>query len=599
LRGDTFISEDKISGKAYDSRLARRLYKYLRPYMKLVVLGSLALLAGSGFQLIEPYLVKVGIDDYMLTGDTKGLVGLLWIYLAVAVGDFVFGFAQAYITNYLGQRTMYDLRMDIFSHLQSLSLRYFDRNPVGRLVTRATGDVEVLNQLFSTGLVTVIGDLAMIVGIMAAMLFLHWKLALLTFSILPVLLVVTFIFRRKLREAFRLVRARIARITAFLQEALSGMSVVQLFNQQEKTSAQFDVLNEKNMDAHLKTVFYYALFYPLMELIGAVATAIILWYGGLQVMQGALSFGVLVAFIQYTAKFFRPISDLSEKYNIFQAAAASSERIFELLDTQKIIPEDDNPVWLDRVDGRVELRDVHFGYNRDEPVLNGVSFVAEPGEKIAIVGSTGAGKTTIINLLSRFYDIQSGEITIDGTDIRKLSKKALRQNIGLALQDVFIFSGTVKSNIALGEKEPSMERVVESAKAIGADEFIRRLPGGYDHVLSERGSTLSAGQRQLLSFARVMYKSPRILVLDEATSSVDTHTEHAIQQALELLISGRTSLVVAHRLSTIRHVDRILVMHHGRIVETGSHDQLLAKRGIYFNLYKLQYKDQEVAAPEV
>ena len=599
MRGDTFISEDKISGKAYDSRLARRLYKYLRPYMKLVVLGSLALLAGSGFQLIEPYLVKVGIDDYMLTGDTKGLVGLLWIYLAVAVGDFVFGFAQAYITNYLGQRTMYDLRMDIFSHLQSLSLRYFDRNPVGRLVTRATGDVEVLNQLFSTGLVTVIGDLAMIVGIMAAMLFLHWKLALLTFSILPVLLVVTFIFRRKLREAFRLVRARIARITAFLQEALSGMSVVQLFNQQEKTSAQFDVLNEKNMDAHLKTVFYYALFYPLMELIGAVATAIILWYGGLQVMQGALSFGVLVAFIQYTAKFFRPISDLSEKYNIFQAAAASSERIFELLDTQKIIPEDDNPVWLDRVDGRVELRDVHFGYNRDEPVLNGVSFVAEPGEKIAIVGSTGAGKTTIINLLSRFYDIQSGEITIDGTDIRKLSKKALRQNIGLALQDVFIFSGTVKSNIALGEKEPSMERVVESAKAIGADEFIRRLPGGYDHVLSERGSTLSAGQRQLLSFARVMYKSPRILVLDEATSSVDTHTEHAIQQALELLISGRTSLVVAHRLSTIRHVDRILVMHHGRIVETGSHDQLLAKRGIYFNLYKLQYKDQEVAAPEV
>ncbi len=598
MRGDSFISEGKITGKAYDSRLARRLYKYLRPYMKFVVLGSLALLAGSGCQLIEPYLVKVGIDDYMLPGDTKGLVGLLWIYLAVAVGDFVFGFAQAYITNYLGQRTMYDLRMDIFSHLQRLSLRYFDRNPVGRLVTRATGDVEVLNQLFSTGLVTVIGDLAMIVGIMAAMLFLHWKLALLTFSILPVLLVVTFFFRRKLREAFRLVRARIARITAFLQEALSGMSVVQLFNQQEKTSARFDVLNEENMDAHLKTVFYYALFYPLMEFIGAVATAIILWYGGLQVMEGALTFGVLVAFIQYTAKFFRPISDLSEKYNIFQAAAASSERIFELLDTQKIIPEKDNPVWLDRVDGRVELRDVHFGYNDDEPVLKGVSFVAEPGEKIAIVGSTGAGKTTIINLLSRFYDIQSGEITIDGTDIRALSKKALRQNIGLALQDVFIFSGTVKSNIALGEREPSMERVIESAKVIGADEFIRRLPGGYDHVLSERGSTLSAGQRQLLSFARVMYKSPRILVLDEATSSVDTHTEHAIQQALERLISGRTSLVVAHRLSTIRNVDRILVMHHGRIVETGSHEQLLAKRGIYFNLYKLQYKDQEVAAPK-
>lgn len=597
MRGDTFISEDKISGKAYDSRLARRLYKYLRPHMKLVVLGILVLLAGSGCQLIEPYLVKVGIDNYMLPGDKEGLMGLLWIYLAVALGDFVFGFAQAYITNFLGQRTMYDLRMDIFSHLQRLSLRYFDRNPVGRLVTRATGDVEVLNQLFSSGLVTVVGDLAMIIGIMAAMLLLHWKLALLTFSILPVLLVLTFFFRRKLREAFRLVRARIARITAFLQEALSGMSVVQLFNQQESTSAKFDELNKKNMDANLKTVFYYALFYPLMELIGAVATAIILWYGGLQVMEGALTFGVLVAFIQYTAKFFRPISDLSEKYNIFQAAAASSERIFELLDTQKIIPEDDNPVWLDRVDGRVEFRHVHFGYNENEPVLKGVSFVAEPGEKIAIVGSTGAGKTTIINLLSRFYDIQSGEITIDGIDIRRLGKKALRQNIGLALQDVFIFSGTVKSNIALGEKNPSMERIVESAKAIGADGFIGKLPGGYDHVLSERGSTLSVGQRQLLSFARVMYKSPSILVLDEATSSVDTHTEYAIQQALERLITGRTSLIVAHRLSTIRHVDRILVMHHGRIVETGSHEQLLAKRGIYFNLYQLQYKDQEVTTP--
>ncbi len=598
MRGDSFISEDTLSGKAYDSRLARRLYKYLRPNMKLVVLGSLALLAGSGCQLIEPYLVKVGIDRYMLPGDVEGLVGLLWIYLAVALGDFVFGFAQAYITNYLGQRTMYDLRMDIFGHLQHLSLRYFDRNPVGRLVTRATGDVEVLNQLFSSGLVTVIGDLAMIVGIMAAMLLLDWKLALLTFSILPVLLVLTFIFRRKLREAFRLVRTRIARITAFLQEALSGMSVVQLFNQQEKTSARFAVLNTQNMDAHLKTVFYYALFYPLMELIGAVATAIILWYGGLQVMEGTLTFGVLVAFIQYTAKFFRPISDLSEKYNIFQAAAASSERIFELLDTRQIIPEADNPVRPGRVEGRVEFRDVHFGYNEDEPVLKGVSFVAEPGEKIAIVGSTGAGKTTIINLLSRFYDIQGGEITIDGTDIRKLSKKALRRNIGLALQDVFIFSGTVKSNIAPGENDPAMERVAMSARAIGADGFIRKLPGGYDHVLSERGSTLSTGQRQLLSFARVMYKSPRILVLDEATSSVDTHTEYAIQQALERLIAGRTSLVVAHRLSTIRHVDRILVMHHGRIVETGSHEQLLARRGIYFNLYQLQYKDQEPATPE-
>ncbi|MBW7997535.1 MAG: ABC transporter ATP-binding protein [Candidatus Glassbacteria bacterium] len=566
--------------------------------MKFVVLGAIALLASSGCQLIEPYLVKVGIDRYILPGDTKGLVGLLWIYLAVALGDFIFSFIQAYITNYLGQKTMYNLRMDIFGHLQRLSLRYFDRNPVGRLVTRATSDVEVLNQLFSTGLVTVIGDLAMIAGIMLAMLLLHWKLALLIFSILPVLLVVTFYFRGKLREAFRLVRARIARINAFLQEALSGISVIQLFNQQDKTRDKFDVLNAENMDAHLNTVFYYALFFPLMELIGAFATAIILWYGGVNVMEGTLTFGVLVAFIQYSGKFFRPISDLSEKYNIFQAAAASSERIFNLLDTRQIIPEPDSPVWLDRVEGRVEFRDVQFAYNEGEPVLKGVGFTVEPGEKIAIVGSTGAGKTTIINLLARFYDIRGGEITIDGTDIRKLSKKMLRQNIGIALQDVFIFSGTVKSNIALGEDDPSMERILEASKAIGAHGFISRLPGGYDHVLTERGSTLSVGQRQLLSFTRVMYTSPSILVLDEATSSVDTHTEHVIQAALERLITGRTSLVIAHRLSTIRHVDRILVMHHGRIAETGTHEELLARRGIYFNLYQLQYRDQEVALPE-
>ncbi|MFC1544753.1 ABC transporter ATP-binding protein [Gemmatimonadota bacterium] len=598
MRGDTFITEDKISGKAYDSRLARRLYQYLRPYLKFVMLGTIMLLASSACQLIEPFLIGAGIDKYMLKGDFPGLTGLLWIYLAVALADFAFSFAQAYITNYLGQLTMYDLRMDIFKHLQRLSLRYFDRNPVGRLVTRATGDVEVLNQLFSSGLVTVIGDLSMIVGIMVIMLIWQWKLALLSFSILPILLVLTFYFRRKLRDAFRMVRARIARINAFLQEALSGMSVVQLFNQQKRTRDEFDVFNLKHMDAHLKTVFYYALFYPLMELIGAVALAIILWYGGLEVMNGTLTFGVLVAFIQYTGKFFRPIMDLSEKYNIFQAAAASSERIFDLLDTEQIIPESDSPVWLDRVDGRVTFRDVHFAYNENEPVLKGISFEAAAGEKIAIVGSTGAGKTTIINLLSRFYDIQSGEILIDGTDIRSLSKKMLRQNIGLALQDVFIFSGTVKSNIALGEDDPLPERIIESAKAIGAHEFISRLPGGYDHVLTERGSTLSAGQRQLLSFARVMYKSPRILVLDEATSSVDTNTEHVIQQALEKLITGRTSLVIAHRLSTIRNVDRILVMHHGRIVETGTHEELLVKRGIYYNLYQLQYKDQEAALPK-
>ena len=512
-------------------------------------------------------------------------------------GDFIFRFAQIYVTNYLGQKTMYDLRMDLFSHLQKLSLRFFDRNPVGRLVTRATNDVEVLNQLFSTGLVTIIGDLSMIAGIMIVMLWMNIKLALLIFSILPVLLVITFYFRKKMREAFRLVRTRLARINAFLQEALSGMSIIQLFNRQERTRKRFDTLNLDHMDAYLQTIFYYALFFPLIELIGTIALAIILWYGGLSVMEGTLTFGVLVAFIQYVEKFFKPISDLSEKYNVFQAAAASSERIFELLDTKDIIPDTPAPVWRDRIDGRGSFRDVQFAYNQDEPVLRGIDFEVEPGEKIAIVGSTGAGKTTIINLLARFYDPQEGEILIDGINIRNFDKKWLRQNIGIALQDVFIFSGTVKSNIALGEDNPEMEKITETAEAIEADEFIEKLPGGYDHELTERASTLSTGQRQLLSFARVMYKNPRILVLDEATSSVDSHTEYLIQKALERLIAGRTSLIIAHRLSTIRHVDRIIVMHHGRIAETGSHEELLQHKGIYYNLYQLQYKDQEVASP--
>jgi ATP-binding cassette subfamily B multidrug efflux pump len=597
LKSRSFMMEDEVTGKAYDARLARRLFQYLRPYLIFVVLGTLCLLASSACQLAGPYLVMVGIDKYILPGKLEGFLTLIIIYLLVIACDFIFRFVQIYITNYLGQKTMYDLRMNLFSHLQKLSLRFFDRNPVGRLVTRATSDVEVLNQLFSTGLVTVIGDLAMIAGIMIAMLWLNIKLALLIFSILPVLLVITFYFRKKMREAFRLVRTRLARINAFLQEALSGMSIIQLFNRQERTRKRFDTLNLDHMDAYLQTIFYYALFFPLIELIGTIALAIILWYGGLSVMEGTLTFGVLVAFIQYVEKFFKPISDLSEKYNVFQAAAASSERIFRLLDMKDIIPDTPAPTWRDRIEGRVSFRHVHFAYNQDEPVLRGIDFEVEPGEKIAIVGSTGAGKTTIINLLARFYDPQEGEIMIDGMNIRNFDKKWLRQNIGTALQDVFIFSGTVKSNIALGEDNPGMGKITEAAEAIEADEFIERLPGGYDHELTERGSTLSAGQRQLLSFARVMYKNPRILVLDEATSSVDSHTEYLIQKALERLIAGRTSLIIAHRLSTIRYVDRIIVMHHGRIAETGSHEKLLQHKGIYYNLYQLQYKDQEVVSP--
>ncbi|MBN2289209.1 MAG: ABC transporter ATP-binding protein [Candidatus Glassbacteria bacterium] len=589
--------EDEFTGKAYDTRLARRLFGFLRPYRHYILMATLALLASSACQLAGPYLVKVALDKYITPGKLDGFGILLWTYFAVISLDFLFRFAQIYLTNYLGQKSMYDLRMALFRHLQKLSLSFFDRNPVGRLVTRATTDVEALNQLFSTGLVTVIGDLAMIIGIMAAMLWLSPKLALVTFSILPVLLAVTFYFRRKMREGFRLVRTRIARINSFLQEALSGMMTIQLFNRQQKSRSDFDKLNLDHMQAHIQTIFYYALFYPLIDMIAAVSMAIIIWYGGLRAMDGALTFGVLVAFIQYVEKFYKPISDLSEKYNIFQAAMAASERIFGLLDTRESIESSSHSVYRDRLNGSVAFRDVCFSYNQDEPVLKGVSFEVLPGEKIAIVGATGAGKTTIINLLCRFYDPQQGEILIDGVDLRELDKTWLRSNIGLALQDVTIFSGTVKNNIALGRENPSLKRITAAADAVGAMDFIEKLPGGFDHLLTERGSNLSTGQRQLLSFARVMYKNPRILVLDEATSSVDSHTEHLIQQALERLIARRTSLIVAHRLSTIRHVDRIIVMHHGRIAETGTHRELLARRGIYFNLYQLQYKDQEITVP--
>jgi len=595
LNSSSYMVEDEITGKAYDTRLARRLYKYLRPYLGYVLLGTLTLVASSACQLAGPYIIKVGVDNYIIPGKLDGFWVLIALYLLLITGDLFFRFAQIYASNYLGQKTMYDLRLAVFRHLQSLSLKFFDRNPVGRLVTRTTSDIEVLNELFSTGLVTVIGDLAMIFGIMAAMAWLNLKLALLTFSILPFLLAITFYFRRKMRDGFRMVRSRIARINSYLQEALSGMSIIQLFNQQERSRGKFDELNLDHMKAHLETILYYALFFPLIDLISALALAIILWYGGLRVMDGALTFGVLVAFIQYVDKFFRPISDLSEKYNIFQAALASSERIFTLLDTREIIPEPTVPVYRDHIDGKVTFRNVHFAYNEPELVLKGIDLEVAPGEKVAIVGATGAGKTTIINLLARFYDTQEGEILIDGIDIRRFSKRWLRQNIGIALQDVFIFSGTVKNNIALGEEEPSMRRIVESVRAIGALEFIENLPGGFDHELSERGLTLSVGQRQLISFARVMYKNPKILVLDEATSSVDSHTEHLIQEALKRLISGRTSIIIAHRLSTIRHVDRIIVMHHGRITETGTHQELLEQGGIYYNLYQLQYKDQEAA----
>ncbi|MBN1541815.1 ABC transporter ATP-binding protein, partial [candidate division KSB1 bacterium] len=484
---------------------------------------------------------------------------------------------------------MYDIRIRIFSHLQELPLSFFDRNPVGRLVTRATNDVETLNTLLSSGVVSIFGDVFVLIGIIAVMLKLNWQLALLTFTILPLIVYATSLFRVRVRDSYRKVRTRIARINSYLQENIVGMSVVQIFNRQERNHQHFDRLNASHLRAYLQTIKYYAIFYPVIELLGAVSLALILWYGGLKTLQGALTLGVVVAFIQYTERFFHPIRDLSEKYNILQSAMASSERIFKLLDESPQIRMPENPLTLGAIRGEIEFRNVSFSYNGTDWVLNNLCFTIQPGEKVAIVGATGAGKTSIISLISRMYEPTQGEILIDGIDIRRLEIDDLRRAIRLVSQNIFIFSGTVDYNIRLADETIQPERVEKAARDVNAHLFIARMKDGYQSELLENGSNLSVGQKQLLSFARALVFDPRILILDEATSSVDTETEFLIRDAINKLMDGRTSLIIAHRLSTIQSVDRIIVLHKGKIREIGKHEELLAKRGIYHRLYQLQY----------
>jgi ATP-binding cassette subfamily B protein len=597
--------EEEVLGKAYDARLMRRLLGYLRPH-KWYVAGALLALVGDAItQLAPPYLVKVAIDQYIAQGDLSGINQIAVVYLAVLLAAFSLEYAQTYMMQMIGQRIMFDMRMQIYSHLQRLDLSFYDRNPVGRLMTRVTTDVDVINDLFTSGVVAAFGDLFMLAGIMATLLWMDWRLAAITFSVLPLIFVLAQWFRRNVRESYRKVRLRIARINAFLNEHINGMSTVQLFRREDVNYGRFELINREHRDANVEQIFFYAVFLPAVEFVAAIATGFILWFGGGFVMSGTLTLGSLVAFILYAGRFFRPISDMSEKFNTLQAAMASSERIFQLLDTEIAVK---NPLQskvagpqsavASRSQGHIVFDDVSFAYNADkvasaddrEYVLHNVSFEVRPGERVGIVGATGAGKSTLISLLLRFYDVTGGRILIDGVDIREMELGGLRTMFGLVLQDVHLFSGTIAGNIRLGDDSITDARVREAARAVHAHRFIESLPRGYDARVAERGATLSVGQKQLLSFARALAFDPKVLILDEATSSVDTETELLIRDALHVLMSGRTTFAIAHRLSTIQDMDKILVFHKGRLRESGNHQQLLTMRGIYYKLFQLQYK---------
>ncbi len=589
-----YRSEEEVLGKAYDSKLMKRLLGYIKPYRKYVIFAILMNIVVASLIPLRPYLTKVAVDDYITKSDYHGLLIISLILLGILLFQAVIQYFLTYFTQYLGQRTLYDLRTQLFQHTQKLALKFFDRTPIGRIVTRTTNDVEALSELFSSGIVMIFSDIFNIVWILVFMFYMDVRLALVTLSVLPVLIYGTFLFRKKARESYRDVRLHLARLNSYMQEHVTGMNVVQIFRKEKDELKRFLSINSDYRGANIKSVFYYALFYPGVEVLSSIAIGLIIWYGGGEIIHSTLTIGTIFAFLQFTEMFFRPIRDLSEKYNIMQTAMASSERIFKLLDNKTFVKNPENPVKPEKVKGGIEFKDVCFAYNDEEYVLKNISFRINPGETIAIVGHTGAGKTSIINILSRFYDIQKGAILLDGIDIRTIDKRELRKYISIVLQDVFLFSGTIKSNINMNNEDIPFEKVLNAAKLVGADKFINLLPDKFDEEVKERGSTLSVGQKQLISFARALAYDPKILVLDEATSSVDTETEILIQRAIEKLLVGRTAIVIAHRLSTIQSADKIIVMHKGEIRETGNHQELLAKRGIYYKLYQLQYKDQQI-----
>ncbi|MEE9450724.1 MAG: ABC transporter ATP-binding protein [Ignavibacteriaceae bacterium] len=589
-----YRSEEETLGKAYDSKLMKRLLGYIKPYKNYVIFAILLNIVVSSLGPLRPVLTKIAIDDYIANVDYDGLLLICILLFSSLLLQAAVQFFLTYFMQYLGQKVLFDLRTQIFNHTQKLALKFFDKTPIGRLVTRATNDVEALGELFSSGIVMVFSDVFIIIWILVFMFFMDFSLSLVTLSVLPVLIYGTFLFKRKARESYRDVRLHLARLNSYMQEHVTGMSIVQIFNKEKDGLKKFSNINKDYRTANIKSVFYYAVFFPSVELLSSIALGLIIWYGGGEVVQGSIQIGVLFAFIQFTEMFFRPIRDLSEKYNIMQTAMASSERIFKLLDNDTFVKNPDKPIQLSNVRGQVDFKNVWFAYNKEDYVLKDISFSINPGETVAIVGHTGAGKTSIINILTRFYDINKGSILLDGINIEKLDKRELRKYVSMVLQDVFLFSGNIESNINLNNDSIDKGRILKAAAAVGADKFIEALPDKYDEEVKERGATLSVGQKQLISFARALAYDPHILILDEATSSVDTEAEHLIQKAIEKLLVGRTAIVIAHRLSTIQSADKIIVLHKGEIRETGNHQELLAKQGIYYKLYQLQYKDQEV-----
>ena len=583
--------EEEAIGKTYDFQVARRLLRYLKPYVRFLIPALVFTLLLNLLGTLQPKFTQYAIDWYILPRKTQGITLFALVYVGVQLGRFVFSYFQSVLLNSVGQYVMFDLRRELYNKLQHQEVAYYDRNPVGRIMTRLTADVDALNELFTSGVTDLLGDLVMIVAIIAVMVWMDARLTLVTLLTVPMLFAATTWFRKGARKGYEMVRTRIARIYAFLQEHFSGAQTVQIFNAEEKSLRRFAGINDDHRKANIDTIYYYAVFFPLVDFIGAIGVALVIWYGGYRVMQHALSLGALVAFIQYSGFLFQPIRDISDKYNVLQGAVVASHRIFKALDLPIQITTPAQPLKRGRAEGRIEFQNVWFAYNSEEWVLKDVSFIVEPGESVALVGHTGSGKTTITNLLMRFYDVQKGRILLDGVDVRDWDLQSLRENFAVVLQEIFLFSGSVAGNIRLGREDISDERVRWAAAEVRADRFIQHLPHTYESEVRERGAGLSVGQKQLISFARALAFDPALLILDEATSSIDTETEQLIQQAIERVMRSRTSLVVAHRLSTIQRADNIIVLHHGEIREQGTHQDLLGLHGLYWKLYKLQYAD--------
>jgi ATP-binding cassette subfamily B protein len=595
--------EEEAIEKTYDLRVTMRLLGYLKPYWKMAAVALVLTFVTNILISLQPYFTKVAVDDFITPKKTDGIWLFAFAFFCIFLFRFLFSYLQEILLNVVGQKVMFDLRTQIYTKLQQQEVAYYDRYPVGRIITRITSDVDALNELFTSGVIDVLGDLVIIFAIIGMMFWLDWKLALVSLITVPLLFAATNWFRKRARVGFDMVRTRMAKLNAFLQEHISGAQTVQLFNAEAKTQKTFHDINDDYRNANIETIYYYSIFYPMVDFIGAIGVALVIWFGGYQILTGisasgtALTIGIVIAFIQYSQQLFQPIRDLSDKFNVLQAAIVASQRIFILLDLPVQIETPEKPKKAGKAVGKIEFQNVWFAYKNEAWVLKDVSFAVEAGESIALVGATGSGKTTVTNLLMRFYDVQKGKILLDGIDVRDWDLQSLRENFAVVLQDVFLFSGSIADNIRLGNKTIDDEKIVWASREVHADEFVQKLPETYNSLVKERGAGLSVGQKQLISFARALAFDPKILVLDEATSSIDTETEQLIQRAVDRVMQARTSLVVAHRLSTVQKCDRILVFHHGELREAGTHNELLAQRGLYWRLYQLQYAEDELENP--